>query len=754
MLHQTDCHQPPATSDQNLTALAFDRKGKLLAKGQVDDGVAYFKLEPAELRRSRVFVLPEPDDGLRLDTLSLEQVASLTTFEPRLNLTGDGGIQLGVIPDSLTLRWFWKRCCVRGRITNRASVEGSMETYPVCNATVHICEVDRVRLWIERIPEDLLERLRYGLIERIPRPRPPFPDPPFDRFRVPSPLPSPSLPVRPGVTAGFNPQPEPPADFGLDAGLEAVGFNPQPDPPIQFTSLADSGQLQSLQYQLPDLPVADFRRLLVDEFVLLRPYLCFFPYIWPYIYRCDEVAVVETDNNGRYEACFWHQETAPDVYLWIEYPFVTGTETVYRPHLACYTRWAYDCASDFDVQLANNRIPPVCGTGLIGTSVAIRAVGHSVSPLAIEQTFNRTIPVPGNNNFRTVGLTNYATAGLGAYSPLLPGQHLRPYLGSFPLIAQFGNALPAAGIHYFQVRYRRIHLPALSGSGTPNAAWKTLQSGGLSRAHVRPDGLDFKYGSYSLGPLTVGGEEVYRIPPFDPQDPGVDGLPPTTEPLARWTRYDRVRIGQVNADALDGDGLYEFQIRFLDESGAPAAVGPEFYRVPSTTDASETMAAPSEFIVTGGGSSSFRFKLRIDTSPPVMAIEGVRLDGDVNAMTDCGFVEYATLSQQVGLTFTASHPQDFALFRFDLERGRRLATTNHFALGDAQGMVSGSKTPYFLGVDGKYRANFSVNDLLLGCGGKAAFSEVLTVRGLHTDGNHAGNFFARSISNSFALAPE
>ncbi|WP_020571536.1 hypothetical protein [Neolewinella persica] len=753
MLRQTDCHQPPTTPDQRLIALAFDRKGKLLAQGEIDEGVAYFKLKPAELRRSRVFVLPEPDDGLPLETLSLEQVADLTTFEPRLNLTDDGGVRLGIIPDSLTLRWFWKRCCVRGRITNRASVEGSFETYPVCNATVHICEVDRIRLWIERIPEHLLDRLRYGLIERIPRPQPPFPDPPFNRLRLnPQPAP-PSLNLS-VAAAGFDPQPEPPGSSGFNLGLEEVGFNPQPDPPIQLANAADLGRLQNLQIQLPNLPGTDFRRLLVDEFQLLRPYFCFFPYIWPYIYRCDEVAVVETDNNGRYEACFWHQETAPDIYIWIEYPFTTGTETVYRPHLSCYTRWNHDCASDLDVQLRNNRIPPVCGVGLIGTSVAIRAVGHSVSPLAIEQTFNRTIPVPGNANFRTVGLTNYATGGLGSYSPLLTGQHLRPYLGSFPLIAQFGSALPAAGVHYFQVRYRKVHSPTLAGTGSPNAGWKTLHSGGLSRTHVRPDGLDFKYGSYSLGPLTVGGEEVYRIPPFDPQDPGVDGIPPSTEPLARWTRYDRVRIGQVNANGLDGDGLYEFQIRFLNESGAPAAVGPDFYRVPSTSDASETMAAPGAFILTDGSSSSFRFKLRIDTSAPTMAIEGVSLDGDPDAMTDCGFVEYANLNQQVGLTFTASHPQDFALFNFNLERGRRLATTNHFALGDARGMVSGSKTPYSLGADGKYRANFSVNDLLIGCGGKAAFSEVLTVRGLHTDGHHAHNFFARSISNSFALAPE
>jgi hypothetical protein len=55
MLRQTDCHQSPTTPDQRLTALAFNLKGKLLAQGEIDEGVAYFKLKPAELRSCRFF---------------------------------------------------------------------------------------------------------------------------------------------------------------------------------------------------------------------------------------------------------------------------------------------------------------------------------------------------------------------------------------------------------------------------------------------------------------------------------------------------------------------------------------------------------------------------------------------------------------------------------------------------------------------------------------------------------------------------
>jgi hypothetical protein len=306
------------------------------------------------------------------------------------------------------------------------------------------------------------------------------------------------------------------------------------------------------------------------------------------------------------------------------------------------------------------------------------------------------------------------------------------------------------------VQYRRITDEALTPLINPNNlsfGWKALNSGPLNRTYVVQDGLDFKYLSYPLGPFNVNGQPVYRIPPFDPQLNGVDGVPASTDLTARWTQYDRVGIGQVKSDALDDDGLYEFRIRFLDGSANLANVQAPFFRVPDPADSSETMPAPSAYLRTIGDDAVFQFRLRIDTATTTAQIEGVSLDSDANAMSDCGFVEYVNTAQRVGLNFTAGHPQDFALFGFNLERGRRLATTNHFALGDASGMVSGSKTPYVLGTDGKYRASFTVADLINGCGGKAAFSESLHVAGLHTDGHEAGIFFRRSVNNSFALAP-
>jgi len=731
---------------QKLVALAFDRTGSLLRVGKVSSEAAYFDLDPKQLRAARVFILPEPAGERDLKQLTLAQVERLVTFEPQLRFNKEGAIVFENIPDHIVAKWLWHRCCVRGRITNRASVEGQFETYPVCNATVHVCEVDRLWLWIEKIPPYLLERLREGLLERIPVPWPwpgpwpgPFPDGPILRDRLPE------IP---------RPIPIPDPAFGSRA-MALVNRLAVAAPVVR--ALAPTEQLTTLRYQLQQQDEVGLRRLLVEEFVTLQPYFCYFPYIWPYIYHCDHVATVQTDNNGRYEACFWYQKDQPDVYIWIEYPFPTGPETVYRPSIACHTRWDYACGTDFDVQLHDSRIPPICGIILQGTSVAIRAIGHSVSPMAIQQQLTAQIPVPGIANFRTVGLTNYATGGLGGYSPLLVNQHLRPYTSSFPVIAQFGDGLPATGIRYFQLQYRRTHNAALTMLINPanlNSGWKPLNSGSLSRRYSIQVGLDFQYLYYEMGPFTVGGQQVYRIPPLDPQLPGVDGVPASTDPTARWSQYDRVQIGQIATSQLDGNGLYEFRIRFLNASGNLASVNADFFRVSDPANPTTTMAAPADYICAIGGNAVFQFRLRIDNQAPTIAIEGVSLDGDDTVMTDCGFVEYDNTGQLIGIAFEASHPQDFALFGFNLERGRRLATTNHFLLGDAAGMVSGSKTPYTLGPDGKYRGSFTVSDLLAGgCGDKAAFSEVLSIVGLHTDGYNAGNFFHHSLSNAFALGP-
>ncbi|NRA50941.1 MAG: hypothetical protein HRU12_17565, partial [Phaeodactylibacter sp.] len=552
------------------------------------------------------------------------------------------------------------------------------------------------------------------------------------------------------------PLPDPPP-FVPDLNINFPDINfPSSTGHSRYNEVENQRSLLLLRDNVQRANTAELSAVFKANLPLLFPYFCRFRYLWPWLYRCDEVAVVETDQNGRFDTCFWYQGDQPDVYLWIEYPLDDELITVYRPGVSCGTYWNYVCGTDIDIQLSDNRIPPICGSIHEGTSVVIRAIGHHVSPLDIQQNLAASIPLPGAPGFRTVGLTDYRTHNLGSYSLQLVNKHVRPFTGSFPVYAQFGDALPSSQVQYFQVQYRRIYNAGLQTLINPfllNTGWKTLDSGQLSRRYVVQDGLDFKYEYYPMGPYPVNGEQAYRIPPVDPQLAGIDGQPASTDPTARWTRYDRVKVADIDTSRLDGNGVYEFRVRMLDQNGNLAGVSSDFFRVPDPSNSNQTMAAPATYLRQFGANAVFQFRLRIDNQAPDLSILGVALDGNADAMSDCGFVTYQNGGQQLGLSFKASHPQGFSLFEFDLERGRKNGTVNAFTLGDAKGVVTGSKSPYVKGAGGVYRTSFSVANLLVGCGNKAAFSEVLTVRGLHTDGTHTGDFFRQSVSNAFALAP-
>src|SRR5207237_1012546 len=90
----------------------------------------------------------------------------------------------------------------------------------------------------------------------------------------------------------LNPQPLPPRT----AGLERAAFNPQPLPPIaaSFMSLPAASRAA-----LTSESASIVRQSLLSQIDLIRPYLCLWPWFWWWWYRCDEIAVLETNAQGR-----------------------------------------------------------------------------------------------------------------------------------------------------------------------------------------------------------------------------------------------------------------------------------------------------------------------------------------------------------------------------------------------------------------------------------------------------------------------
>jgi hypothetical protein len=509
--------------------------------------------------------------------------------------------------------------------------------------------------------------------------------------------------------------------------------------------------------RVQQLSLPEFRQALVTDFQLFQPFFCRVPALWNYIYRCEELTTVTTDVNGRYEACFWHHRfgDTPDLYLWLEYPLEDGMTTIYRPNIGCNTYWNHDCAEAIDLQLNDNRIPLVCGGRLLGEFIWLRSVGQGVHPLDIQQN-EATINVPANSSWPTVGLTRFGT-GSGSGIPLAQrDEFLRPFHGSFPLIVEFGNGLIPAGITHYRWSYRLTHdvnLMRLIPAGDDVTGWEPLNDGARSKTYLitepTPDGGWRRMRKpFPLGPdYAADGLAVYRIHPDNP--PGPEAQDPDWELSYTYS-------GQVDTvNKLNENGLYELKMECFNADGELVDLDAGLFQITDPDNPNQTTPATNPLLAQMGPRHYLRFKMRVDNQPTELAIFAANLEGDEDSVGPCGFIEYADEDQEVYFEFTASHPNHFATFDFNVERGRAVATSNPFPTGDISGLVGGVAPihqPEYAYAGGNYLGKFRVKELLGSCV-RAAFSQGLSIRGLHTNGTNADRFFRRSVANAFALAP-
>lgn len=343
---------------------------------------------------------PPPPEGTK--QISLQRAENLLAYEPPIHLGPNNQIDISRTPDQLVQRWRWYRCCTQGRVTKRFFIDGTWQEMPLCNALVHICEVDPLLRLVPTIPDSILDRFRDIMLERIPIPIPipdPLPDPPF---------------------IGPRPLPAPPRPFAVN-GLRSIG-----GAALSTDDERASIQLpQEVRWQLQNANADQVQQLLVDQRAVFMPYLCRWPMFWPWFYRCDEITTVRTDFNGKFQACFWRQiiEEKADLYFWVQYEINGELTTVYKPPIPCYTYWNYACGEEVNIRVTDPRVPMGCFEPIPGEIAWIKTVGWGANVTQIQQQTGASIHQQGQN-FRTVGLTRYATAGLGHG---LANQHVRPF---------------------------------------------------------------------------------------------------------------------------------------------------------------------------------------------------------------------------------------------------------------------------------------------------------------------------------------
>jgi hypothetical protein len=600
-----------------------------------------------------------------------------------------------VLSKSLIDFWRWCLCVINGTVV-RPVTSGSMSVdYPVCKARVHILEVDPWWQLIDLIPIETLFRVRDEIVklQRIPLPIPkPFPDP------------------DPG-----------PLSVERIARLPRLATLAKPLPAV---SLQDAvRQLpQEVMLSLSTQSPVVLKQALVAQKRFLTPLLCWFPWFG---LRTEEIGVEETDENGRFSHLYAYlcAGDRPDLYFWVEYQIGGVWQTVYRPPLHCNVHWDYQCGSNVTIRVTDERVPYCKYEPLFpGSVVVVTTIGNGVN---ISQVDQATGLINGN-----------------------------PFAGTLEPRINFGVAMRTRPTQfYYRWTYRNLTSGAVPAR-LDAPVFRQYMIEHNDAAHTT------EYSAERLGPVDTPAGGLIAVQPFDP--PAVAGA------ITSW------QIGEDHRDTSSEHfptqsaigftaARVELLLELFDAAGNLldwTAAGIQDRVVDPTVAAplplSYTAVPATAYRVLNGAGHvvGLRFILQVDNNrctAEILPLEAAGLVVDAN----CGFYKYTSLSQNVRLAFIASHPNNHAVFAFDVNKGPGNPVGGGIDVPDGTPVGVPVGTSYSLS-GGVYRSAGSgvpVSALLGPTCPAAAFSQALSVRSTATDGwGGPGNLNAFD-HGAFALAP-
>lgn len=743
--------EKPLKEPVEISAFLFTREGKLLQQAPVENDSATFKKVPVRnLSDVRVFIAPTPKERA-LNVTSIRDMDKLHAYEPVLSLDDKGTLQVLPIPEYLSLWWCFAFCRVRGTVSKNFVMDGITQNRPVCNARVHICEVDKIWWLLPRIPDDIILRIpEIILYPELPIPIPnPIPDPPpFENV--------------PGIARQFEAKAYPKtssAAFSFPTQTqtrvaksnlreEAAAFQ---QPAATALRRAVSRMSPEIRQQLLSGNVTQIRETLLQNFELLHPLFCWLPWIWPYFYRCDEIKVVNTDMNGHFDTSifYWGCGDHPDLYFWVECFIDQAWTTVYKPPIPCYTYWNFVCGSEVAIHITDPRVRWGCDTVLEGDIIWIKTIGHGASVAHIQQT--DLYSVIQNVSFNRIGLSDVSVPHRGN----AVGDFRRPFGSRLYFLVQFGSGLPSGNMSYYRWSYRKTRNADLS----PASGTLTVLNNELFKSYSFEyfDALMHKhidYKSFRLGPVTAGStNDLFIIPPVSPTQAPVNAA----ELNPQW---DQNTVSVVFDSSKLEDGLYEFILEIFDSSGNKVTAIPrQLFQTPNYSTFAPSVDAPDDYLILNGTTQAdaFRMNVRIDNQKCEADIYKILVDGAETTTNCCGFVKYQTGSD-VEIRFRAYHPHNFADLSFVVQKGTCSDPVQTNAT-NTSGMVIGSTYTgmienYHRNSASVYSKTFSPATLLGTCAsdGKAAFAESLYVAVLTTDGNNYLELDSSALA-AFALEP-
>lgn len=686
-----------------LAAFVFDREGILLESGKVKEGKLSLGLSAKAAARSQFFLLPATE-GLAEDAITPARLRKLGAFQPIFGPSEAGEIPRVIeIPGSVLDLWPFCLCLVRGRVVR------SSDGRPVCNARVHICEVDRLPWLIAKLPDPDIFRLRDDLLDALRRPPQPFPPDPFPDPL--GPIPNPPEP-RPGPDPApfFRPLIRLGEHLAVPRSAGSAAFRTLP--------ISDPSLTREVSAQLTSSSPALVRNALAVNWKLILPYLCLWPWWWRL--RCDEVAVVATDPNGRFQAIVPYPCSGdhPDLYFWVEHDLGAGFETVHRPPMACWTHWNHPCGTEVTLHVTDPRVPSCQGEGSPpGKEVWVLSVGRAVSIGEIHTSLAGSLegmvgdPSPGGGQNLAFG---------GKLEP-------RVWFGREALIEDdithyLWSVRPAGGSESdWSPLNRQVIRHYTTGGGTAPVEVMGPEPGGsnIGRFRIRP--MDPPPGSFEW--LVADEREDLATAHFETQ------TPPAPNPFPA--------CGVPDPHA----GKYELKLELFDSSGTPViwedrgiVLRIATSEAPFGDDPINTEVAGSYHRIknAGGKTTAFRMVLHIDNGRCGASIDAIAGAG-IAVNPDCGVVTLVGPASSLDVGFHAGRPGGLARFDFDTERGLSTGIPQASANGGVDDGSANGFTPttpcHFS------KAGIPTSSFLDTCS-QAAFSEHLRVWALTHDGYH------------------
>jgi len=732
--------------EPEVSVYAFSADGQLLATAPVKKGGQAKLRVPAPATRDRVRVLlgpPPENESAEYDDLMRRGAQQQFLLVDAKDTAKEASFQ--VIPD-IWQCWILRPCFVRGKLLKRVIIGGETVDLPVCTATVDVYEVDPLHILIPRLPIDILDRLRAIIVHPWPWPPELIPTP------VPGPIPGPIFQPVPRPVPGPDPAPfarrmmlSAPAASGSALAM-ASGSGPAPEAAQALEQILNTTELR---YIAQTGSAVQFQQALIDHVTIVRPLLCWF---FPWLVIKHKVATATTDACGNFQTLFFrgcNDTDIPDLYFKAHQRlFGFFDVTIYEPlPVACHTYWDYICGTEVTLYTTSplahtcSPCPPVVGSG---NWVAFLAIGAH----ALSHIYGTAPDLQASTTSDNLGLTDGST---GVHQPRPWGGLLRPRV-------EFSNAIEELGVKYYQISWRKGD----SGDFLPLTGSVTHY---YRHDVTTPSGTVPAWSPYVLGPKDVDDGAGHQVPnlfeiPYPSVAPaGVWDAPPhiseivdhfgnakfPTQELAPGMTYDAVG----NTVGTDAGGKYQLKLDLFDAHGQAvniAALGIQ-YVVPDVPDLtgtiSTTPAAPLGLV----DGDSMIITLHVDNNPCFANIDAPTI-GALAADPCCGVLEY-TAGDSVEVSWTAKHPNGFAVYHFWTVRGDRtvLQEPGPGAWGPV-GTGSFSVTP---AVTNLLNDNLPPGCPVDGCP-VAGFTEHLYVDSLATNGwTHELGYDAQDL-RAFALA--